>query len=84
MDEVVGDGRVQDGGGIELLAGDGGADDGKDSRADDGSDAESGERDGAKGLREGVLGPLRFGDQLVDGFSGEDLAGQRRTPNGRV
>ena len=77
MDEVVGYGRVEKGGGVELFASDGGADDRENSRPDDGADAEGGEGDGAEGLLKGVLGALGGVDQLVDGFSGEDLSGQR-------
>jgi hypothetical protein len=58
------------------VAADGCADDGEDARADDDSDAEGGERDGAEGFLEGVLGTLGVGDELVDGFGCEDLAGQ--------
>jgi len=78
VNEVVGYGRVEEGGGVELFAGDGGADDGEDARADDGADAEGGEGDGAEGFLEGVLGALGGVDELVDGLGGEDLSGQRR------
>jgi hypothetical protein len=61
------------GGGV---AADGGADDGEDAGADDDAYAEGGERDGAEGLFEGVLGTLGVGDEFVDGLGGEDLAGQ--------
>ena len=44
LDEVVEQRGVQDGGGVELLSGDGCADDGEDAGADDGTDAQSGER----------------------------------------
>jgi hypothetical protein len=54
------------------------ADDGEDAGTDDGADAESREGDGAEGLLEGVLGPLRFSDQLVDRLGAKDLAGQGR------
>jgi hypothetical protein len=43
VNDVVGYGRVEDGGGVELLAGDGGADDGEDAGTNDGTDAEGGE-----------------------------------------
>jgi hypothetical protein len=58
------------------VAADGCADDGEDAGADDDAYAESGERDGAEGLFEGVLGTLGVGDKFVDGLGGEDLAGQ--------
>jgi len=57
-------------------ASDGRADDGEDARADDDADAERGERDGAERLLEAVLRDLGVGDELVDRFSSEDLAGQ--------
>jgi hypothetical protein len=62
------------------IAADGCPDDGEDARADDRADAESGERDGAESFFEGVLRCVRVGDQLVDGFGGEDLAGQCARP----
>jgi len=65
------------------IAADGRSDDGKDARTDDGADAEGGERDGAESLFEGVLGALRVGDELVDRFGGEDLAGQGAVLGGR-
>ena len=71
MQQVVEHRRIQDAGGVELLAGDGGADDGEDSGADDGADAERGQADGAKRLFQRVLGQLTVGDQLVDVFPGE-------------
>ena len=49
-DDVVEERRVEDGGGVELLTGDGGADDGEDAGADDGADAESGQRNWAEGF----------------------------------
>jgi len=39
MHDVVGERRVEDRRGIELLPGDGGADDGEDARTDDRADA---------------------------------------------
>jgi hypothetical protein len=53
---------------------------GEDSRADDGPDAQGGERDRAERFAQRTIGPLGIGDQLVDGLGGEDLPGQRRTP----
>ena len=47
-DDVVDEGRIGDSGGVELLAGDGGADDREDARADDGADAERCERPRAR------------------------------------
>jgi hypothetical protein len=76
VDEVVGYGGVEDGGGVELFAGDGGADDGEDAGADDSADAEGGERDGTEGFAEGVLRFTGLRDQLVNGLPGEELTGQ--------
>jgi hypothetical protein len=64
----------------EGLPGHGGADDGEDARADDGADAEGGERPGTEGFPERVLGLLRLADELVNGFAGEELAGQGGSP----
>jgi hypothetical protein len=76
VNDVVGERGVEDGGGVEFFAGDGGADDGEDAGADDGADAEGGEGDGAEGFFEGVLGALGVGDELVDGLGSKDLSGQ--------
>ena len=57
-DQIVQQRRVQDRGGIELFAGDSGADDGEDAGADDRADAESGERDGPKRLFQRVFRTL--------------------------
>jgi hypothetical protein len=80
MHDVVGQRGVEDGGGIELLSGNGGADDGKDAGADDGADAQRGERPGAERFLETMLGLLRFGDQLVDGLAREELVRQISAP----
>jgi hypothetical protein len=78
MQQVVENRRVEDAGGVELLAGDGGADDGENSGTDDGADAERGEADGAERFLQRVLGQLALRDQLVNIFSGEDLRAQIR------
>jgi len=80
-DEVIRQRRVDDAGGVELLAGDGGADNREDARSNDGADAESRKRPGAEGLFQGVLGHFRVADQFVDRFAGEQLAGQASSPH---
>jgi hypothetical protein len=80
MHDVIGQRRVQDGRGVELLAGDGGADNGENAGADDRSDTQRGERPRAERLLEPMLGLLRFGDQLVDGLTGEQLVRQISAP----
>jgi hypothetical protein len=79
------DKEVEDRGLGKLVRGgataDGRADDGEDTRADDRSDAQRGERERAEGLFERVLGALGVGDQLVDGFGGEDLSRQGDRPS---
>ena len=79
-DDVVDKRRVENAGGVELFAGDGGADDGEDARADDRADAERGKRPRAEGLFQRVLGLFRVPDQLIDRFAGKQLAGQRKSP----
>jgi hypothetical protein len=79
-DDVVNKRRIHHAGGVELLAGDGRADDREDARADDGPDAERGQRPGAEGLLEPVLGFLRVADQLVDRLAGKQLTGQCGSP----
>jgi hypothetical protein len=54
VDEVVEDGRVEDGARIEFLPGDGGADNGENAGADDSADAERGERDRAQRFLQAV------------------------------
>jgi hypothetical protein len=80
MHDVIQQWCVQDGRRIELLPGDGGADDGKDAGADDCSNAQGGERPRAERLLKPMLGLLRFGDQLVDGLAGEQLVRQISAP----
>ena len=77
-DDEVDDRRVLPVGELGRIAADRGADDGEDARADDHADAERGQRDRPERLLQRVLRQLRVGDQLVDGFGGEDLPGQRR------
>jgi hypothetical protein len=76
VNDVVGYGGVEDGGGVVFFAGDGGADDGEDAGSNDGADAEGGERDGPEGLLERSFGRLGLVDELVDGLGSEDLSGQ--------
>jgi hypothetical protein len=80
MHDVIGEGTVQDRSGIEFLTRDGSADHGEDAGADDRADAEPGERPWAKALLQLMLGMLRFGDQLVNGFAREDLFRQGNAP----
>jgi len=80
VNEVVAEWGVKDAGGVELLAGDGGANDGEDAGADDGADAERGQRPRAEGLFEPVLGFFRVPDQLIDRLAGNKLAGQGSFP----
>ena len=75
--QVIQQRRVQDRGGIELLARDGSADHGENSRTDDRADAERGQRPGAERFLQTVLGQLRVADQLVDRFGCEQLLSQR-------
>ena len=79
-DDVVNEGSVCDGGVGKLLAGDGGADDGEDARTDDRADAERGERPGPERLLQRMLRLLGVADELVNRLSGEELAGQSRSP----
>ena len=72
--------RSEDAGGIELLAGDGGADDGENAGTNDCAAAESSERPRPEGLFQGMLGFFRVADQLIDGFAGKQLAWQRSSP----
>ena len=60
--------------------GDGRADDGKNARADNCADAERGQRPWPERLLQRVLGFFRVADQLIDGFAGKQLAGQRSSP----
>ncbi len=75
-DDVVDERRVGDGGVGQLLARDGRADDGEDARSDDRADAQRGERPGPQALLQRAPRFLRYADELVDRFAGEELAGQ--------
>jgi hypothetical protein len=78
--DVVGQRGVDEAGGIELLAGDGSADDGEDARANDCPDAKRRQRPRPEGLPEPVFGFFRFPDQLIDRLAGEQLTGQGSGP----
>ena len=75
--QVIEQRSIQNGGGIELLPRDGGADNSKDPRTDHRTDAQRGQRPGAKRFLKTVLGELRVADQLVDRFGCEQLLSQR-------
>ncbi len=68
--------RVQDRWGLEVLAGRRGTSEDEDAGADDGADAQRGQRPRAEAFPKPVLGSLRFGDQLVDGFAASQLRSQ--------
>jgi hypothetical protein len=80
MHDVVKEWCVEDRRRIELLAGDGRADDGEDSRADDSANAQRGQRPRAEGLFEPMFRLLRFEDQLVDRLAREELVRQNNAP----
>jgi hypothetical protein len=79
-DDVVGQRGVDEAGGIELLAGDGCADDGEDAGTDDCPDAQRRQRPRAEGFPEPVFGFFRLPDQLIDRLAGKQLAGQGSGP----
>ena len=83
-DDVVGQRRVDDAGGVELLAGDGRADDGEDARADHRADAQRGQRPRTESLLERVLGFFRVPDQLVDRLAGAKLPEQGSSPHSAI
>ena len=76
MEDEVNDRRSLPIGELGGIATYGRSDDRENARADDCADAQGCERDRAKGFSECFFGGFRIGDQLVDGFGGEDLAGQ--------
>jgi hypothetical protein len=80
MDDEIGQRRVDNAGGIELLARDGRADDGEDARTNDSPDAKCGQRPRPESFFQRVLWFLRVADQLVYRFTGNQLAGQGRSP----
>ena len=83
-DDQVQQRRVRPGSKRGGVAADRSPDDSEDTRADNGPNAECGKRDRTKRFFERVLGTLRLGDQLVNGFSGEDLAGQRSSSSAKA
>ena len=82
MHDVVRQWAVEDGSGVEFLAGDGRPHDREDARTDDRADTESGERPRAKRLLQPMFRLLRFGDQLVNGLAREELVRQVDAPGG--
>jgi len=84
MQDEVDDGRTLPISELGGVATDGGADDGEDAGTNDDANAECGERERAERFVQGVLGQLGGGDELVDGFSGEDLAGLAGRRQGAV
>jgi hypothetical protein len=64
--DVVNQRRVNDAGGIELLAGDGRADDGENARPDNRANAKGRERPRPQGLFQRMLRLLRVADELID------------------
>jgi hypothetical protein len=80
VDDVVEDRSVEDGGGVELFAGEGRADDGENAGADDGSYAKRGQGKRTEGFPELVLGFFRLGDELVDRLAAKGLAWQSPAP----
>ena len=80
MHDEIGQRRVQDRRGIELLAGNGGPDHGEDAGTDDRTDSQGGQRPRAKGFLQPVFRLLRLGDQLVDRLTREELVRQKSAP----
>jgi hypothetical protein len=82
--EDVHDLGVKDGGGFEVFAGGGGAGEDEDARTDNGADSEGGERPGAKGFLQPMVGVIGLGDELVDRLTGKELVRQRIAPASRA
>jgi hypothetical protein len=80
MHDVVGQGSVQDGRGVEFLPGNGSPNDSKDAGANDCADAQRCQRPWAEGLFQPMFRFLRVGDQLVNGLACEELVRQGNTP----
>jgi hypothetical protein len=80
MHNVVGQRRVKDRGGVELLPGDRGADYGENAGADDRANAQGGQRPRSQRLFQPMLRLLRIGDQLVNGLAREELVRQVDAP----
>jgi hypothetical protein len=76
MQDEVDDGRALPIGQLFRVATNGRADDGKNAAADDCTDAQRRERDGAECLFKRGFRTLGLVDELVDGFSGENLSRQ--------
>jgi hypothetical protein len=80
MHDEIGQRRVQDRRGIELLACDGGPDHGEDAGPNDRANAQGGQRPRAKGLLQPMFRLLRLGDQLVNRLAREELVRQNSAP----
>jgi hypothetical protein len=79
-DDVVQQGCVKDGSGVELLPRNCGSHHCEDSRTDHRADAKGGQRNGAQGFFQSTLGVFRVRDQFVDGLAAEELIIQRNAP----
>ncbi len=72
VDEVLQQRRVEDGGGLELLAGDGGADNGEDAGTDDGANTERGETEPAQRFFQAEFGAFAIGNKLINVLAAEE------------
>ena len=76
-DQVIEKRSVEDGGGIEFLPCNGGADDRENARTDHRANAQGCQRHRPEGFFESALRLFRIRNQLVDGLAGEKLVASR-------
>ena len=77
IDQVVKQGRVQDGGRVKLFPRDRSSDHGENTRANHCTDTKGSEGPRAKRFLQGMLREFRVADQLIDRFGSEQLLPQR-------
>ena len=75
LNQVIEQRSVEDGRGIEFLAGDGSPDDGEDAGTDDSANSQCCQGKRAERFFENAVGIFGIGNQLVYGFAGEQLIG---------
>jgi len=76
MYQIIQNGSIQDRRGIELLARYRRSNDGKDARTNDRANTQRGKRPRPQRFLQAMLGRFRIADELVYGFSGENLMRQ--------
>jgi hypothetical protein len=81
VNQIIEQGRVQNGGGIKFLPGDGSANYGKDSGTNHRANAKRSQRNRPEGPFEFTIRLFAIRNQFVDGLAGKKLVAQRSAPS---